>query len=361
MTRTDPNYLKDKWKFDIDTSLISKTEPTYTPSQEGPTATLRKGEDPIVIKSPTQTETIPQTQYDRDQAKRLAEQQDLRRLWWLKSEGEGLSQHEKDALWREMLGDVGAREDLISPEAITGEQLAREEEIVGIAGKIGSQISIDPTSLNPVDVQTGKEITGMDTSIDWGQTMRFAATNPSTFASAIQYGGAVYGGAAVAAKTGAKVGSLAGPKGIIAGAVLGFALGVYRQVHTNIRSQRSDHIGAISSTRSDAERNLRRLVMLANMDKDNAEKHVDDFNDQLNRMDQAYSDLRILTQQDLSLALGEDGTRELQRFANFNAPGGSRVIWQRRMAKAIDAPDPTIAMQMLMSDEDLIGGEYYDV
>ena len=67
------------------------------------------------------------TAFDQAQERRRKEQLDLKRIHFLKSTARGMNQHESDKLWQEMLGEVGAKEDMITKE-VTGAELTQEQQ-----------------------------------------------------------------------------------------------------------------------------------------------------------------------------------------------------------------------------------------
>lgn len=160
--------------------------------------------------------------------------------------------------------------------------------------------------------------------------------------------------------TGAVAGAVVGaPTGVGApiGAIAGFVAGVVSGVFSNINSQKADNIGAQKLILTEGQRNLNYFAMLAQVDQANADKYIDGFNQQLSNIAEAYSNLQADTRSNLNLMVAQDGTRELQRFANFYATGGGYEYYTQKMRYAITNPNAQQALIELSAIQQSIGEE----
>jgi hypothetical protein len=157
--------------------------------------------------------------------------------------------------------------------------------------------------------------------------------------------GGIAGGAAIGAAAGAGIGAVPGAViGGIGGAVGGFT----RAYMSNLKSQRSGFIRADTIELSTAKRNLRAIITDTNQNPQNAAENLALFNEQLARVQAAYSKLKLQTKEDLSQYLG-DGTAELAQFEAFNT-GGEKDLYIQRMQIALLNPDPN---KVMLSTDDI--------
>lgn len=232
-------------------------------------------------------------------------------------------------------GAVGAAE--------AGQEFRQQERAAQLSQQIGAP------------GQVGVMGAGQPSSIDWRQVGLSAISDPSTIRDlGMGIGGGIIAGSVTA---GASAGAIGGPAGVALGAAGGLALGLYSSIMRNINSQKSGILSAQKSTLTDGRQNLRRLTQAANLDPGNADLYIQAFNMQLDKIGQAYSQLKIDTQTDLNLALSKDGTREIQRFKNFYAPGGAKDYYSDKMRVAIEAPDPQMAISGLMMSQENLGAQ----
>jgi len=236
---------------------------------------------------------------------------------------------------------------------------AKEEEqqrMADIAGRIGA----DPTQQGMVDPQTGQPV-GETTPID-NEQMWAQLKDPSNLQSIVVAGAA--GGWALS-KVGATVGTFVAPGvgtaaggaiGGFVGAVGGVALSTWKVLDKNIKDQRTDTIGAQLSINRDTITWKNQLATLANVDPTNAETYFDAWQEADRKQRAAWQQLQIDSRTDLNLRLGEDATRELQRFENY-FEGGGYFVQSAKMQKAITTPDFTEGVYGLMMASQMIGGE----
>lgn len=196
------------------------------------------------------------------------------------------------------------------------------------------------------------EATG-PTPLDWNQAA-LSSINVGTLTKTV--GGAI-GGAAISAKAGALLGTAIAPGvGSAIGAGAGLALGIGMSVYKNIKQQKSEDITAQTYTISQGSRNLNKIVSLVNVDPANAPYYMDLYNQQMNKISQSYSQLKLDTSSDLNLMLSEDGTTALVKYEGFYAPGGMKDYYDAKMREAVLTPNPNAPFQtLLMSEEELIG------
>ena len=171
------------------------------------------------------------------------------------------------------------------------------------------------------------QVTPEDMPIDWKQVGLGTLTDPRTFKD-------IGVSAAAGAYTGGKL-SGGNPIGIKAGAIIGGASSIYTAIMQNIQDQKTDTLAAEGSVLTDGKPNLNQLPTLIQNDPDNAEMYLEMYNDQLVKIAQAETNLRRDVSTNLNLALSLDGTRQLQRFENFYASGGSKELADAKLNRAL--------------------------
>jgi hypothetical protein len=143
-------------------------------------------------------------------------------------------------------------------------------------------------------------------------------------------------------------GSVFGPYGTVAGAVVGLGIGVYSSVKKNIKDQKLNNIKEIKAVPSSVTKDANHLIQAIQLDPSNAEQYLEAFNLRLDQVSQGYTKLKLDTQGDLNLALSTEGTEAGIAYENFYAVGGTNDYLRQKMALALNAPNPDMAMQSLM-------------
>ena len=158
-------------------------------------------------------------------------------------------------------------------------------------------------------------------------------------------GGAV-GGAGVGAVPGAAIG---GATGFIGGFISGFT--------SKLKQDANENIQAEYSTLPINTRNMRQLIIDAKTDPMGAS---DAFNNQLAAIDQAYVDVFMESQESLAKFNSVDAQVELQKFANFYAPGGLRDIYVGRMRSVLLNPN-TDVNDLVMQEQSAFESEQQNI
>jgi hypothetical protein len=240
----------------------------------------------------------------------------------------------------------------LDPFASDMQRQAEREALVQRIGAEPQAQAIDPATGQPMQQQ------GQVTPIDAQQALYTGVLDGIIGGAGIATLKAVFGATAIAGATaGAKAGTLAGPKGILIGAAAGFAGGMVTGIVKSIRQQRTDNLKAQQQVLTDGQRNVNQLISLMNLDPDNAHMYVEALNEQMTNIAQAHSQLKLDTQSNLNLALSKDGTRELQRFANFYSAGGAYDILTTKAQIALAAPNPEEGMRGLLASSQSIAME----
>lgn len=182
--------------------------------------------------------------------------------------------------------------------------------LFGLAGQVGELNQGPFTQLPP-----------QGTAPDYNQAIGAALT--STLAGAA--GGAV-------------VGAAVGGLGAIPGAVIGGLGGFLSSTRSELKRQRAESIQANSVTLQETSQQLAALITDTNQNPQNAAENLALFNQQMNKVDRAYKQLRIDTNSDLNKFLGETGLPELREYELFNS--GERLILEQQMQTALLNPNP---------------------
>jgi outer membrane lipoprotein SlyB len=154
------------------------------------------------------------------------------------------------------------------------------------------------------------------------------------------------------------VGTITGATaGGIIGGVAGVALATWKVIDNNIKSQRTDQIKAQLSVNRDAITWKNQLASLANVDPNNAEVYLTAWEELDAKQRQAWAQLHLDARSNLNLRLGEDATRELQRFENYYQTGGGYFVQKSKMQMAIASPDFTNGVYGLMMAQQNTGSE----
>jgi len=133
---------------------------------------------------------------------------------------------------------------------------------------------------------------------------------------------------------------------IAAGAagVVGVA-GFIAAFRSNLKTQRTDMVKGESQNLMKTEQNMLKQVMLMNQlprlggSTDDLVEIKTMFDEQMALTDENHERLILETNDDLSKWLGEDGHKQLEKYENFNNPGGMREILIKQMTLAINSPD----------------------
>jgi hypothetical protein len=199
--------------------------------------------------------------------------------------------------------------------------------------------------------------TGEPSPIDQAQVWA-QLRDPANIRNIVVAGGI---GAFAGVKAGTAVAPLLGPfapagpvGGGIIGGIIGVSLETWRVLDKNIKSQRTDKIGAQLTINRDSQRYKNDLVSMANIDPQNADVYWNAWLEIDTKQRQAWAQLQIDSRTNLNLRLGEDATRELQRFYNYYE-GGGYMAQRAKMEKAIAAPDFTEGVYGLMMSQSIMG------
>jgi hypothetical protein len=156
---------------------------------------------------------------------------------------------------------------------------------------------------------------------------------------------------------GALAGSAVPGLGTVAGLIIGAAIGVGSSILSNIKSQKADNMAAQKLTLTQGQANLNKLILLAQVDAGNSQKYVDGFNAQLDKISEAYANLKADASSNLNLMVEQDGTTQLARFDSFYGEGGAYGYYKQKMANALVAPNSQMALQELAIAQQSIGDE----
>jgi len=241
-----------------------------------------------------------------------------------------------------------AEEEVANKKAL--EEATKNQEL---AGQLGQENIPQDQSTGQVQIEEGKV-----TPIDYGQALTQGAvsTLPSTLATA----GAGIGGLALA---GGAIGSVVPIAGTAVGAAIGAGIGtlavaanVLRGVLSNIKKQKTENINAQRSILTNGQTNLRKLVMTAKSTNDVQVRAdaVSAFNTQLERINSAYSQIKLDTQNDLLKF--EDATEDLQAFENFYSSGGAKDYYVQSMNLALVGDVDEDSLNQLMLEYEIENG-----
>lgn len=150
---------------------------------------------------------------------------------------------------------------------------------------------------------------------------------------------------------GAVAGSIAPGIGNVVGAIAGGIGGFATGVRNNIKSQRTGEISAVASALPDNEKNLRRLVALANSDPINADLYFSQFNEQLSYIERDYGRLNLQVKSNVNKFSGVDGTPVLADYERFLRANGGASILTQNMLIALQAPNPQVGLTSLNNPE----------
>lgn len=240
---------------------------------------------------------------------------------------------EKEAAQQEL--QVGGQ----AQQVLTKRQQELQSQGLPLATQVGDQPSDDILTQLEEAITVGK--------VNYGRA--FLQALPDVVPDVV--GGGIAGftaakGTAVIA-TAASGGSAAGPS---AAAVAGFTLlsaasagviGYYRDVVSDIRSQKREITEAPIRTLTETKSQLNDVISAQNSDPANAQDNLEAFNIQLATIDQAYDDLKELTDGGVDSFLGDSGINQLQEYDVYYLPGGERERQMFEMQVALANPDPT--------------------
>lgn len=160
----------------------------------------------------------------------------------------------------------------------------------------------------------------------------------------------VVGGAAAGAVGGAAIGGIGAIPGAVGGALVGGVGSILNGVRGDIKKQMTEEVSARALSASKIQANLKALVTDTNQNPQNAAANLEMFNYQMALMKQEHAKLKADTNRNLNKWLGADGTRELQRYELFYAPGGQAELLEQRMRIAILSPN---ANDLFLDNTDL--------
>lgn len=241
--------------------------------------------------------------------------------------------------------------DFLAQQDLLAQEEAARAQIAGQAGLLDQQGQVAGADMGgQMGAQDESGIFGFSfAGLDSKQTFLSAISSPSTISKVGSFG--------IAAAWGLKGTAVGGPWGAVLGAAAGLAFGLYSESRRNIAVQKKDDMASYSKVLNDNKENLERVVTLINMDPANAGKYLESRQDFLNRIHGAHSDLKFDMQNNLNLALSEDGTRTMQEYTNFLSPGGRLELNEHRIRAALNNPNMDLALQSLLLSEDTLNGE----
>lgn len=221
------------------------------------------------------------------------------------------------------------------------EQIREQQRMTELAGKIG----MDATQQGIM----GPGAIGQAPPVDMQQALLSGGMDAITGGAALGGLKLLFGGAATAAGAGAVKGSVLGPKGIVAGVVIGAAAGFINGAIRNIASQKTGDISGLRTNLAQNEKVMREAIAFINLDPANAEQYVDVYNQAKNKIVQDYGTLNMMTQQKLSLALSKDGTAVKYRYESFLSEAGMGQMLDQKAALSIGSPNTEKGILMLSS------------
>jgi hypothetical protein len=227
-----------------------------------------------------------------------------------------------------------------------GQEKFRSQALQGLEAQPSPQEQEMINRQNMINKQTAMgriaalQTTPEEKPIDWKQVGLSTITDPRTLKAV---GTGIVGGALVGSPTGI---------GAIAGGGIGGIVGISSAIMQNIQDQKTDNIKAQELTLTDGKTNLNQIANLIQQDPENAEMYLEMYNDQLVKIAQAETNLRRDVSTNLNLALSLDGTRQLQRFENFYARGGSKELSDAKLNRALTmaAMGGGVMQQPMMSE-----------
>jgi hypothetical protein len=223
----------------------------------------------------------------------------------------------------------GTSKDVAARQILDAQKAAQVKGIVQQA----NVANLDPALLAQAQ-QLGTEQLpqGQQQGLDYGLALKAGGVQAAEGALAGAAGGAILGGG-VNPVTGA-----IGAAGVgVAGFIRGFV--------NNLKSQRGKQTQANFIDLQATNRNLRFLATDQNQGGE-AAGNIAAFNEQLARVDQAYANLKLISQKK---PMGEDDLIEMARFEDWYAAGGAREHWINEMQQAIYNPNPS---KNLLTTED---------
>jgi len=123
------------------------------------------------------------------------------------------------------------------------------------------------------------------------------------------------------------------PAAIIGGSV-GFISAVYSGIQKNIETQKKGEIGASQDVLSFGIRNMRQLAQLATQDPANADKYINQYNQQLLLIHRAREQIKVETDENLDKYI-EDGTDIISDFNLVLDENGLADIYGQRLDVAL--------------------------
>lgn len=193
------------------------------------------------------------------------------------------------------------------------------------------QAALQLGQLTPEQMMIAQQQVGGEAPIDWSQALT---------AGVVQAGVGAAGGAGIGAVFG-------GGAGAIPGAIIGLLGGFANGIRSNIKSQQSGEIGSANEVLTQGKSNMRQLRMLTQADPANAERYIEDFNDQLALIYAAERKLQLETQGDLNKFM-DDGTKDKAKFELVLMPGGYAEIQMMRMQETLMSGIQLTPEQVLM-------------
>ncbi len=193
----------------------------------------------------------------------------------------------------------------------------------------------------------GEYMNADGTPINWKQVGLSTAGDPGVWRNIALFAG---GGALAGGSAGLGIGA-------IPGAAIGAAIGVGVAIRSNVKSQKTDTMAAQKIVLTQGQTNLNRLILLMQADPANAPLYIDGYNQQMNKIAEAYSNLKADASNNLNLIVEQDGTTQLARFEAFYSPGGARDYYNQKMQLAIAAPNAQQALTELAISQQNIEGE----
>jgi len=221
-------------------------------------------------------------------------------------------------------------------------QMEEQQRMAELAGRIGA----DPRQ----SMQQQGQVTGQAPPIDLTQAALAAGLGGVTAGAGIASLKAIFGGTiGAAAASGAAKGAILGPKGALIGMAVAVGGAVLASGLANIRSQRSGDIRGIDGNLGRNERIMNDMIAAMNMDPANAEKYLMAYETAKAKVMEDYGKLNSMTNEKLTLALSQDGTRTKYKYAHFTEANGMMAALDGKATRALVAPDMEAGMSLIAS------------
>ncbi len=173
-------------------------------------------------------------------------------------------------------------------------------------------------------------------------------------------GAGAVGAGGVGLVAGAPAGGVGAIPGAIGGAIIGGVGGFLLGFQKNLKAQRADMLKGEAANLMKQEQNMLKLIMETNK-YGNYAVTLPYFTSQMSLVQENYGRLKAETTDELSLWLGEDGHKQLEKYETFYSDGGMRDVLTLQMQNAMSNPDPSkndmLQVQVDASERELAGLE----